>query len=255
MRFAFVDEAGISQRRQEPYAVVAGVVLVGDVQILELEIALEEIVARFPETHTKERFIHTAKLYGGYGEFHKAKGWTGDLRFSILDAVGALFAEHNVHIVWGVCDKSTLSETLINNYDNEHQAAHVMAAANCTLQIERYMREFCPDELTWIVAENNNDNRGALKTMHRFFAKIPNEYAAAFDHRWVPITRIRGTPKFEEKEDASHLQLADYCAFVIKRRMMGDERIERFFSPLRSQFPYGRSDTPNHPMFDPWEGN
>lgn len=254
MRIAYLDEAGITARKQEPYAVVAGVIVHGDSQIKPLENALAKVVAEFPAAHLNERFIHTAKIYGGYGPFHKSKGWTEAMRFSLLDQISSLFSQLQLHVVFGICDKAKLNPRIVHDHRDENQAAHVTAAANCTLQIERYMREYCPDELAWIVMENTAENSRALKAMHRFFANVPPELAAQYDNRWTPLTKIRGTPQFEEKGDESILQIADYCAFVTKRQMMRDPFIERYFGPIRMWFSYGRSDDPDHPLHDPWSG-
>jgi hypothetical protein len=49
----------------------------------------------------------------------------------------------------------------------------------------------------------------------------------------LALKRIIGTPRFEEKGDSSPLQVADVCAFVIKRHLMKTKESDRFYGPLR----------------------
>jgi hypothetical protein len=50
VRFVFLDEGGISQR--EPFAVVAGVVVHGDKQLIPLELEIQRLVRKhIPQEH------------------------------------------------------------------------------------------------------------------------------------------------------------------------------------------------------------
>lgn len=248
VRIAYLDEAGVSPSRDEPIAVVAGVIVHGDIQILPLERALGEIVSAFPAERLEQRYIHTAWLYQGTGPFHKSKGWNEAMRFAVLDRVAQLFAELHLPIVYGICEKSSVPPSVLGIHRSLHQAAHVTASANCTVKIERFMRELeDSEELAWIVMENHSENRLALKKVHQYFASYPQNNSGNYDSRWVPLTRIRGTPQFEDKTDVSLLQIADFCAFVIKRKMMRDPYIDRFYAPMRGWLTHYYAD-PDHPL-------
>jgi hypothetical protein len=255
VRLAYLDETGLSKREEERFAIVAGPLIHGDDEMLRLERELREIVARFPAQHQKNRFIHTAKMYGGYGEFTKANGWTEDLRFSVLDDVARLAGSIAGPVVYGFCDRESLHPLEIKHFKNEQQTAHVRAAGNCSVQIERIMRDQFPDEVTLLVMEDNQSNRQVIKEQHQLFSVVdgPHPELQMFDPRVLPLTKIRGTPHFEEKGNASLLQLADFCAVVIKRQFMEDPFIERFFGPIRKRIWLG-VNIEGHPMWDPWDG-
>lgn len=101
VRIAYLDETGLSSMEQEPYTVVAGLLLNGDEEMIRLEKNLAEIVAQFPENHEEKRFIHTAQMYGGYGAFKDRNGWNRDLRFRLLDEVANLVASIEGPVVYG----------------------------------------------------------------------------------------------------------------------------------------------------------
>ncbi len=50
--------------------------------------------------------------------------------------------------------------------------------------------------------------------------------------KYSPITRIRDTVHFAEKAESPALQIADICAFVIKRYLAGARDGDRFYRIL-----------------------
>jgi Protein of unknown function (DUF3800) len=255
VRQAFLDETGVSEsrdalkQREEPTAVVAGVVLHGDTDFPKVESKLIEIVASFPEQHVKRRFIHTAELYGGYGPFTKQNGWDEQRRFDVLAEIADIPGALSTPIVWGACDKADFVEhpEMVAEYKSANRWAHVMAAADCSGHIERYMREYCVDEYCSVVMENNDHARQLLKDQQRFLKNPPDGFINERNANWFPLTRVRGTPQFEEKNDCSVLQLADFCCLVIKRRLMNDAQIAPFYDKIKDMIMYVRREI-GHPL-------
>ena len=64
-RFVYLDEAGISSKKEEPWLVVAGVIVHGDHQLDKLYDALADVLKLVPEDHGDELILHTSDIYGG----------------------------------------------------------------------------------------------------------------------------------------------------------------------------------------------
>ncbi len=254
MRVVFLDEAGKSNRSDEPFTVVAGVIVHADEDWLPVERHLEALADKtFGVDRSPDKSFHTTDIYSGRGDFHKSNGWDADRRFALLDELVAIPNAFGLPILYGYCDRSTLEGPRPGEIQKETDAAHVIAAANCTVQVERAMREGADaHEICLIVMENTSEGRTLLKEQQRFLKSPPPGFVDETNRGWLPLTRIRGTPQFEDKGDASLLQLADVCAFVIKRHLMKADKIERFFGPLRPMIAFGRKE-PGHPMSSPWE--
>ena len=84
MRFVFLDEGGISSH--EPVAVVAGVVVQADEQLIPLERALERLKRKhIPEEHWDDFVFHAKEIWSGTGKiFGDRDAWTLDRRLFIL---------------------------------------------------------------------------------------------------------------------------------------------------------------------------
>ena len=248
VRIAFLDETGIANILHEPFAIVAGMIVLGDVDYIPLRKKLDELVNQFPATHIEKRFIHTAQIFGGYTPFTEENGWDVARRFKLLNDLAELPRTLKLPAVWGHFDRSRFVDDPRNFTKNESHYSHVHAAVNCTLQVERFMREFCPEnEICSIVMENRNGVQNMLRDAHRYHVRIAEEDVQGNNKYWLPIKRIIGTPHFEEKEDAGLLQLADFLAFVLKRRMMRDDRIQDIYSKVREAIVYLHRD-PSHPL-------
>lgn len=249
VRIAYFDESGVGDPTREPYAVVAGMIIHGDVDYLPLHKALNELVAEFPSEHQEKRFIHTAQLYGGYYPFTEKNGWNEAKRFGLMEKLAALPNKLQFPVIWGHFQRSRFVEDPRNITNNESHYSHVMAAVNCTLQVERAMREGTPEnEICSIVMEKREHTQKLLTDAQRFLANPPEGFVQGKNRHWMPISRIIGTPHFEQKEDAGLLQMADFCALVIKRQLMGDTYITPYFQELRKAIVFSHAD-PAHAMY------
>lgn len=253
MRIAFLDEAGISNPQEEPYTVVAGVIVHADIDWHPLEDRLAYL-SNLASRGEGGAVLHTTDIYSGKRRFHHSRGWTAKQRFELLDLIAEIPGKLNLPIVYGFYSRERAKENVgPGTIQDPAQLAHMMAAVLCTLQVERAMRMIEGREICSIVMENTAQSRKVLKESQQFFRNPPSDYVDDSNKGWMPLTRIRGTPQFEDKEDASLLQMADFCAFIIKRQLMRAPKIERFFGPLRPHIGFGYTkEGPNHPLCDPW---
>ncbi|MGZ5790576.1 MAG: DUF3800 domain-containing protein, partial [Burkholderiaceae bacterium] len=66
MRLVYVDEAGIGSKTQEPYTVVAGVLIDADKKLDQVEAELQKIIEKLVPQQYKYNFvIHAKELWNG----------------------------------------------------------------------------------------------------------------------------------------------------------------------------------------------
>jgi hypothetical protein len=84
LRFVFLDEGGIS--KHEPFAVVAGVIVHGDEQLVPLEREIHKLVLKHIPAEQQDGFVfHATDIWSGTGKiFGDRDRWTFDRRMIVL---------------------------------------------------------------------------------------------------------------------------------------------------------------------------
>lgn len=251
MRKAFLDEAGISRPKDEPFVVTAGVVIHGDSQWMPVSDYLQEMI---DEYEPPEGFFHAFKLYGGLSPYERDNGWGEDKRFEVLEQLAHIPEDFDLPVVYGIAERAKVAKKYPEKSPAEaDKFAHLSSAVICMMQVERYMRMVAQTELAEVVIEDSPHIREAIKDASRFFKNPVGCHLDDFELQYLPIRQVMGVPQFTEKRDASVLQIADVCAYVIKRQMMRDPKIERFFNPFAKRLAFAHDDEPDHPLYRPWE--
>jgi hypothetical protein len=236
MRLIYVDDAGLSNPHHEPFTVVAGFILHADSLWKTLERELASIIERHIPPEIRPGFVlHATELFSG-GKTLTRDQWPRERRWAILDELVALPARYQLPVVFACVDRAHYGERSSGKNPSKqdlmiggHAAAFFAAASFC----ERWLRKNAPEEIAVIVAENNDQSRGLIQYAHGFARdqKLAEEWGFAVPGHF-PLTRIIDTPHFASKTQVSLLQLADACAFSIKKRLVGARDSERFFLPL-----------------------
>jgi hypothetical protein len=129
---------------------------------------------------------------------------------------------------------------------------HALAFARCTIILERTMRQVWPGEIAQLVAEDHALARQYIKQVHSLF-RNPSQLGDDYPHRdFLPLSRIRGSVQFAEKDESRPLQLADTCAFFIRGHLEKHPRAEEFYkliAPHLLVLPKGEEPTPLQLMF------
>ena len=226
-RFVYVDEAGISSRREEPFLVVAGAIVHGDHQVDRLYDALEEILVKHvPEDKRNGLVLHAAEIYGGFGKvFDKERypEWTWEKRAALLDDLARLPKALNLYVTSGMFKRSDDPEIPTTE-------AQVITYLACLIEVEAWFKQNAKRENCMVIAEDNRDARKRIKELHRFYQQKSLEQDPRFQGL-LPLKRIREDPAFQEKRPSHPLILADFLAFATKRKLMDDKRIDRFCKP------------------------
>lgn len=237
MRFVFLDEGGIS--RDEPIAVVGGVFVHGDEQLIPLEDHLERLVRKhIPEKDWEGFYFHAKDIWNNKKYFSDKEKWPWEKRAAILDDLADIPKALQIPILFSSAHKERLLQPHMSLGISEHEksvTAHAMVFSSCLISAEEHMGAIWPDEVAQIVSEDNRDARANIKEVHSLLrnpaALIRAEIAQPGA---LPLRRVRGPVLFAEKSEFRALQLADFCTFMIRRRLVRhDFRSARFYDKLR----------------------
>jgi hypothetical protein len=249
VRLVYEDEAGISAK--EPYLVVAAVIVDADKQLIALERHLDKLVDRWiPESSRKDFIFHATDLFNGTNRgsgkpFERDHpDWPIEKRLEIADALAAIPKKFRLPLTTGWVEKSTFPATepgithwATRSVKERIVITHAAAFLACSLKIELWMRRNAPSEVCMLIVEDNDQSRSVLRETHNFHQQRNVADLLSMDaRRYFPLRKIKEDPLFQTKRKSSVLQLADFCGYVAKKYLMGDERYDRFFNPMRDQF-------------------
>jgi len=233
----FLDEGGIS--RDEPIAVVGGVFVHGDQQLIPLEEHLEGLVKKhIPRSDWNGFHFHAKDIWNNKKYFSDKQKWPWERRAEILDDLAEIPSKLELPILFSHASKKEALERHMQDAGTEHDravTAHAMVFSSCLMSAEEHMRLLWPDEVAQIVSEDNRDARATIKNVHALLrdqeALVRADIAKPGT---LPLRNIRGPVLFADKAESRSLQLADFCTFIIRRRLVRhDFRSARFYDKLK----------------------
>jgi hypothetical protein len=252
VRLIYVDEAGISNLTQEPFLVVAGVVVDADRQFKLVEAHLDELVDKHISKESHDGFaFHAMEIFHGTRRFDR-NIWPFEKRLEILDDLAAIPRKFDLPVCYGITNRVILPKNL-PDASPTHLAgvAHANALFKCALQAELILRATAEKEVGMLIAEDRDQVRKMLKSSYALLrGRVTDEYKAAVDFdsvrvgafgKLIPLERIVETIHFAQKSESSLLQVADLCAFAIKRDLMKSSHSDRLYNAIRDQIIF-RSD-------------
>jgi hypothetical protein len=226
VRFVFLDEGGIS--RDEPFAVVAGVFVHGDEQLIPLENELERLKQKhIPEKNQKDFIFHAMDIWSGAGKvFKDREKWPLPRRLAILHDLARMPCKFDLPIVYHGYERNKFiaTEAEIKRVGRQptdferHVAVHAVAFCVAILRTEEIMRVKWTSEVAQLVAEDNDQVRGAVRETQQIFLDPSKASGPLHDNSkaMLPLKKIRGSVHFAKKSESPPLQLADVCAFIIR---------------------------------------
>ncbi len=220
MRLVYLDEAGIGRASQEPVVIVAGVIVHADRTLASVEEHIAGIVKRYIPSDQQHGFVfHAKELFNGGGNVFDRTKWPLYRRLEIADELAKIPNLFELPVVYGDKKRS-------NVVSNDH----MVAFARCAVCIEAYMRNECDDEVCLLVVEDNAEHRSWIRAAQQY---LQNRLMDPVDEEMskvplLPFRKIREDPLFAGKSPLSVLQVADFCAYVWKRKLMNDARYDRF---------------------------
>lgn len=228
VRMIFLDEAGISNPAQEPFLVVAGVMIDADKQWQAVQRRLAELANKHaPEGAMPDFSFHAMELWHGNKNFPRHK-YDREQRWSILDELIGVIWEFDLPVIHAAFEREQIPDFV---------EAYGFAFGHALSDAEAYMR-VQPDKnaVASVVFDDNAQVRRSARFAQESLqqeANLQGLRAHEKDRFW--LTHIVGLPHFENRSYSSPLQLADACAFVLKRVAMGKQDVKRFSDVILRQ--------------------
>jgi len=250
VRLAYFDEAGISNPKDEPFVVVAGVLVHGDGVLNGVKAHLERLMSRHIPAHYHDGFVfHAKELFNGGGkvfkrlksEEHGAPEFPLSRRLQIAEDLAAVPTKFNLPIAIGFVERAKFPKTfeLPDNWTEAQKtvAAHVSVYMSAAIVAEHWMRQNASNENCLMIVQDNDQARKSIRDLqvHHQDKKIV-ETLGEKERQHFPLRKIQEDPLFQPKRRSNPLVLADFCAYVLKRLLMQDQKFTRFFDQLRPNF-------------------
>jgi hypothetical protein len=224
VRLAFIDEAGISKPRQEPFLVVAGVVIHGDNDLNGVENELERIMHRhIPSVRWDDFVFHATELFNGGGKVFKREKpdligppqWPLDRRLRIADEIMAIPKKFALNIAFGFLERTKFPAKfdVPDTWSPGEMvvAQHVSAFSTCTLFIEQWMRKNTKGENCMLVVENNDEAKSIIRNTNQWHqSKKVTAVLDEFGKKLLPLRKIRQDPLFQDKRPSNALIVAEF---------------------------------------------
>lgn len=241
VRFIYLDEAGTSEN--EPVAVVAGVFVDADRRYKIVEKYIASLIEKHVPPEKRRGFsFHAKELVGGGGKVFPRSNPPDPVqdqrRLDALWDVARITRQFSLPIVIGWCRKDApVVEQVMANFrrthgNNERKArikkavfTHQMAYTQCLIAAELYMRDIAkPGEVAVCVAEDGSAANNAIKASH-YIAQDPElvPFLPRGAEKIYPISFVVDTVHFAKKHEAKMLQIADVCAYAVRRYLNGQK--------------------------------
>ena len=238
VRLTYLDDAGLFNAKQEPFIVIGGVIIHGDTQIIPVEEYIAALVRKhIPKEDWPGFAFHAMDLWHGGPYFIRDK-WPLPKRLEILTELAEIPQRFDLVLVAGFQERDLMRYYPFKPGATEHTkelAAYNNAMARFCEKVEQFMREAAPDEITMLVAEDRDSIRLLLQNSHAMY-RDPEQVAAINPKLlYFPFDRIRDTIHFAKKDESRHLQIADLCTFIFKRRLLKDEHVRPFYAAIKPQ--------------------
>jgi hypothetical protein len=247
VRLVYLDEAGTSNPKDEPFLVIAGIAVNADRQFKEVESSLDGLLHK----HVAEPdgiVFHAMELWHGTKQFHRDR-WPLEKRLEILDDLAQIPRKLGLPIFYGSTNRLEIRSALPSltgtpiRQDVLERAVHAHSFLHFIVQLETFMRANYPNEVAILIAEDRPEVRNTVKFTHGVFrGRGLKQAQAGFDAiknkllgQLMPLETIVETVHFVQKRESSLLQIADLCAFAIKRNMQKAQHWERLYIPLHEQ--------------------
>jgi hypothetical protein len=220
-RYIYIDEAGTA--RQEPVVVVAAAIIKPDHEWRRIAAYLDYLRFVHVNGDDWENYIFHAKdLFSG-GRVLNAEGWSLSKRLLIMRRILRIPRKFRVPIAYGYVLKRHTPKL-------DNRQAHHVAFAMCINEANSFLKLNYPGETGTLIAENVEEMKSRLEG-------IP----AALRSGAIPISLTRhifdaivDDIHFTSKQGAPLLQIADHCAFSLRRFIAGfelGETLMRYMEP------------------------
>lgn len=251
MRMIFLDAAGLSSAAEEQFIVVAGVIIHPDLQWKAIRQYLADLADAFVPPEHREGFVfHATDVFSGNGIYKDRQKFTPERRWEILDELAAIPKRFDLPIVWGSVPRKEVELTgRLANLHGLSPVVHgqVLAFTVTAAAAERWMQQVAdPDEVAQMIMEDDHQSRGFIRLTQRYLSDPKYYERFQSEHEHFKLSRIIYPIHFEQKTDSSALQVADLCAFALKRWRMKKPHADRLYEALAPNLVHRLKDDPSY---------
>lgn len=240
MRFVYLDESGVGNPENDPFIVVAGVIVDADRQLRAIQKWLHSMIEDHVHPDQRQNFcFHVHQIFHGNGVFSDTNIYSKEVRYKIFGEILEITEKFELPIVMGHANRAELaakypgSKTSVLNV-----FAQTSAASACLISIQRFMSHFL-EEVATAVYENHDQAKKSIRQTHNFLKDGTNtEVMREQMSEWsesLPLTQVAETAFFAEKQESSVLQVADAVVFTIKRKLQNATDCDIFFGQIDKQ--------------------
>jgi Protein of unknown function (DUF3800) len=248
VRLVYLDESGTSNPEQEPVLVVAGVIVNADQDWLGLDNHLKSIMRkRLPEDLRYTGIFHAKDIWHGEKKFYRNK-WPLNKRMEIISDLAAIPAKFHLPVIYGAMDRKASAALLSKKGKSAADASintliHSLAFMGAAASLDTWMANNAKNEVAMMVAEDAGKVKQAVRMFQIGYRQdgVDDYYhelaIRGFPKNVFKTRQIVDTVHFASKLESPLLQIADTCAFLIKRRLQNasDEDVKPYFNALASQ--------------------
>ena len=228
VRYIIMDETGTSAK--EPFTLVVALVVDADRQVLLAEQAINEVASAVPPEFGDGFVFHATDLFSNRAY---RDSWAQSDRFGMLRDMMALPRRLGIPLCFSLVRRS---DSCLPGFEDSGlsfaEQDHYMAFLVCVAQADKYMRNYAATgEVGTVIAEDVPSMKGLLRRVPQMLRERPYvlppgcvELTQADRERGYTdqrgdfrVTRIRNCVLFAEKGEESLLQMADACAFGLRR--------------------------------------
>lgn len=231
MAYLYLDESGISSA--EANAVVAGILAFTEGQVNSLERQVDRLIEKHIPFDMRDGFaFHATDIWSSKKLYKDRDFWTVPRRDGIILDLVSIPAELQLLVLHGSVEKEDQRRRYSTASPQEYEKFHhAVAFAKCVLLADRVMREQYNSEVLQVVAEDNNEMRTLLTQTHALFSDANAMKKSGIDDEDAPYRHVLDSIIFERKNRKA-LQVADACAFIIRRYLDGKDDVKKYFEHI-----------------------
>lgn len=238
MHLAYLDDSG--SRRNATFQVMAAVIVEGR-EFSDLEITMGMIVEAIIPADKVEKFeeFHAWQLFEGKEVFD---GIEERIRFNVARSLLSIVTTHKIPIVYGAVDRSKMDRTNFGSADSLDVCFRV-----CMRGIEEWANGIAAKEiidfsetplpiLPLVVPVSDDFQGDKKKTLRASFRQLRQQFRAP---NWnTGVWHIHDDLYFGSSKDSVGLQLADLCAYIIRKHLEGDSSLAEFYQSIEQFIAY-----------------
>lgn len=245
VRSIYLDEAGISNNGRENTVVIAGCILHMDTQWRPVQQRFAELLEKHILPQHRARFVFHAKDLWHGSRVLDRNTYPREARLQIIRELCQIVDEFSLGVVFGRARKSDVKAYLSAAGENSSDknvtwVAYMTAFAHAASNANSWIERFANDEISSIVIEDSPDLRKYGKTTFKALrGQFPESVGTNDELKElfpdIPLHHIIDEPSYMGKFGAPVLQLADLCAFLIRRASDGNNDANEFLKMIYPQ--------------------